>query len=210
MKLKSKRWQMIVGYGVLILLAGLVAWLLIKIWLLFWDFISRANPTVGAAIIAATGTVLISVFTLVWNRRSERQKEIAQRRWEIEQEIRKQKLPIYEELVAFLFEVINTAKSSKPLTVDEMSKRLVYFTQKTVVWGGDSFLQAFSTFRDGAIMQAQATGSQQANPLAMMVNFENLLYAIRADYGHINKGLRQGDLLALFINDIRDYIPKQK
>ncbi len=177
---------------------------------LFGDFISRANPTVGAAIIAATGTVLISVFTLVWNRRSERLKEIEQRRYEIELQIREKKLPIYGELVAFFFKIINASKTGNTITEKEMNDFFVQFTEKTVVWGSDSFLQAFSTFRDGAILQAQATTNQQSNPLTLMVNFENLLYAVRIDYGHTNKGLGPGDLLALFINDIRNYIPKQQ
>lgn len=207
---KYNRWQLIGGYIVVIGLVGLAALIIVKTWLLFWDFISRANPTVGAAIIAASGTILISVFTLVWNRRSERQKEIEERRHEIELEIREKKLPIYGELVAFFFKVFNASKTGTQITEAEMNDFFVKFTEKTVIWGSDRFIQAFSNFRDGAITQAQSGNNQQPDPTAMMVNFENLLYAIRADYGHENTGLGSGDLLALFINDIRDYIKKQQ
>jgi hypothetical protein len=31
---------------------------------------------------------------------------------------------------------------------------------------------------------------------------ENVLFAIRSDMGHSNKGLKQGDLLTLFTNDM--------
>jgi len=234
---KYGRWLLIARYVALIGLAALGLWIVVKALLLFPDYIARSNPTVGAAIIATSGTILISVFTLVWNRRSERQKEIEQRRHEIELELRERqhekelelqerqkeieqrrheielelrekKLPIYGELVAFFFKLFKVSKAQTPLTPEEVQEFFVSLTEKTVIWGSDEFIAAFSKFRDDAV--AQAGNNQQSNTIEMMKNFENLLYVIRRDYGHENKGLGPGDLLALFITDIRKYIEKQK
>jgi hypothetical protein len=40
-----------------------------------------------------------------------------------------------------------------------------------------------------------------------MSHYEALLRAIRRDLGHSDKGLKQGDLLKLFINDLDDEAP---
>lgn len=39
---------------------------------------------------------------------------------------------------------------------------------------------------------------------------ENLLLAIRKDMGHKNKGLQQGDILSLFINDVDETLATLK
>jgi hypothetical protein len=205
---KNNPVQVIAGLILLLGASGLSLWILLKIWLIFWDFISRSKPEVGAAIIAASGTILISVFTLVWTRIWERRKELEQRKWELEQEIRKQKLPIYEELVGFLFDIVDNSRTGKSMTPDEMNKRLIYFTQKTVVWGSDQFLKDFGKFRGVPTNQAQPGSTSLPDPKTIMLNFEKLLYSIRTDFGHENKGLGETDLLILFINDIRDYVKK--
>lgn len=38
--------------------------------------------------------------------------------------------------------------------------------------------------------------------------FEDVLFSLRGDIGHSNKGLSQGDLLALFVNDIDKYVDR--
>jgi hypothetical protein len=112
--------------------------------------------------------------------------------------------------IEFFFKIFNASRTGTQITEAEMTEFFVKFTEKTVIWGSDRFISAFSNFRDSAISQARAGNNQKPDAVAMMVKFEDLLYAIRADYGHENKGLGQGDLLALFVNDIRDYIKKQQ
>jgi hypothetical protein len=44
-----------------------------------------------------------------------------------------------------------------------------------------------------------------------LLEFENLLFAIRNDLGYKNKGLKQGDLLKVFVNNaqVDEYIKRQ-
>lgn len=201
-----------VRYGLQLISLGVVIFILVKIGPLFLDFISRSNPTVGAAVIAASVTVLVSVFSLVWTRRQDRLKEIEQRRWEIEQEIRKEKLNNYSELMEFLFKVFSASRKGDQLPVDEINAFFDSFTQKTLIWGSDRYIKDYGNFRSGTVSQTPAVVNQTGQPdehtITTMKRLEKLLYTIRADYGHDNKGLKDGDLLKLFINDIRDYIDR--
>lgn len=206
----SNRWYTVFTGMLLLALTGFLAWGAVKIWLLFWDYISHSKPEIGAAIIAGSFTLLISVVSFPVTRMIERNKELAQRRWEQEQELRKQYIPIYQELVEFLFKLFTGSKTGKPMSPEETNEFFVSFTQKTLVWGSDRFLKDFSAFKDGSALYAQLANSGNtttADLINTMVVLENLLYSIRTDCGHENKGLGKGDLLTLFINDARDYIP---
>lgn len=207
----SNRWNTLIVGILLFALTGFLAWGVVKIWLLFWDYISHSQPEIGATIIAGSFTLLVSVVSFPVTRMLERNKELAQRRWKQEQELRKQYIPIYQELVEFLFKLFTGSKTGKPMSTEETNIFFVSFTQKTLVWGSDRFLKDFSAFKDSSAVYAQLANSGNtttADLIGAMVVLENLLYSIRADCGHENKGLGKGDLLTLFINDARDYIPK--
>ena len=206
------RWYTITSIILLVALTGFLAWGVLQIWLLFWNYISRSKPEIGAAIIAGSLTLLVSVVSIVVARMVERSKEFAQRRWEQEQKLREQYIPIYQDLMEFLFKILQLSKTGKPMTPEEMNEFFVSFTKKTIVWGSDRFLKDFSTFRDCSAEYAQLAQSGNATNddlIKTMVTLENLLYSIRADCGHENKILKKGDLLTLFITDLRNYIPKQ-
>lgn len=152
-----------------------------------WKVGVTLSPQITAAIIAGVATVLVSVFSILWSKRSERLREI-------EQEQRKQKLPIYEEFVAFVLKLILAEKlGNKPVPEKEMIKFMSTFAQKLIVWGADEVLSEYVAFRHMA-----ATGSG----LQIAFAVEKLLLAIRKDIGHKNAKLQSGDILRVFINDI--------
>lgn len=207
------RWQTAAAIIIFLGLAGFLIWTLIKAWVLFWDFISHAQPTIGAAIIATSGTVLVSVLSVVLARYFEKNKELAIKRQEIEHEIREQHIPTYQELVQFLFKIFQSSKTGVTLPEQEVNDFFTDFTQKILVWGSDRFTKDFSTFRESIVLYTQQQQSGKAtteDSIKTMLTLEKLLYSIRADCGHVNKGLGRGDLLAFFINDIRDYVPKEQ
>ncbi len=208
------RWQTAIAVIVILAAVGLTVFLirgLVQLWFLFWSYISHAQPTVGAAIIAASSTILISVLSVVVGRFVERNKELALRHQEIEREIREKHIPTYQELVEFLFKLFLSTKTGTKLTEKEVNSFFANFTQKILVWGSDRFIKDFSIFRETLAASAKQQQNGQAGTLDTnaWLTLEALLYSIRADCGHGNKGLGKGDLLALFINDIRDYIPKE-
>lgn len=165
--------------------------LLRQIWLGF----SILQKEVAAAIVAASATVLISVLSLIISKHWERIKEI-------QQEHRGKKIPIYEEFIQFWFKVLFSQKTgAQQIPEKEITKFLIDFTQKLILWGSDEFLKGFSNFK-----RRHANVRTDSPQIDIMFEFEKLLYSIRKDTGHKNRNLKKGDILALFINDIDRYL----
>jgi len=158
-----------------------------------WKALTRLSPQVSTAVIAGVVTVLVSVFSVLWSKRVDKQREI-------EQEQRKQKIPVYEEFIAFLFRILLADKlGDQPVTEKEMMKFVSGFAQKILVWGSDDVLAAYAVFR-----RLGDTSSVQT-----VLAIEKLLFAIRADVGHRNKNLRTGDLLSIFVNDLEVFLARE-
>jgi hypothetical protein len=149
---------------------------------------------VAAAILAALTAVTISILSLVLSKQYER-------RADIRKEHREKKVPIYEKSIKFWFEVLMADKAGrKPPSEQKIIQFLQDFTQELIVWGSDSVLKAFITFREALISYK---GGEP--PIEGMFLFEKYMLEVRRDLGHKNKNLSSGDILALFINDIRKY-----
>lgn len=157
--------------------------------------LSTLPKEVAAAIVAGTCTVLISVISVLLSKYIER-------RAEINRQLREKKLPIYEELVTFLFSILMAEKSGRtPPTEQEVARFFGEHMQKLMVWGSDGVVKAVATFRTQS-----ATATDEASRTKVIFNFENLLLEIRKDMGHTNWGLSKGDVLSLFINDIGKHL----
>jgi len=184
-------WQVALAILLLVCITIGIYFLLRQIWLGF----SLLQKDVAAAIVAASGTVLISVLSLIISKRWERMKEI-------QQEHRRKKIPIYEEFIQFWFKVLFSQQAgSQQVSEKEITKFLSDFTQKLILWGSDEVLRDFSNFR-----VRFANINPDKPPIDIMFEFEKLLYDIREDTGHKNRNLKRGDILALFINDIHRFV----
>lgn len=193
--------QMILGFVLLAICVIIGGYILV----LFWRALSQSQPEIAVAIIGGGVTILVSVFSLVWSKRADRQMQI-------EEAHREHKVNAYEEFLEFIFKLFVSNKSGKQLTEKEMVEFLSKFNQKMIVWGSDSVLKEFSNFRRVSLTVAETNNSSStasSNPQAVlesMISLEKMLYAIRVDVGHNNKNLIKGDLLSLFITDIDEYL----
>ncbi len=166
-------------------LLGLV-WLLIK-------GLTSLQSGVAAAVVTASATVLISVFSLIYSHRREQRRAI-------EHANREQKIPVYEEFIRVWFSGTFDAGS---LTPDDWTDFVKTFTPKLVFWASDAVLRSYNDFRRAAM--DIDVDQPQSDPTALFA-FEDLLFAIRRDLGHSNDGLERGDLLRLYINDVDDHL----
>lgn len=172
---------------------GLFSWSVWKLLQLLWDAFSQVNPTIGAGIIAASATILVSVISVLIAKRLEHRATLAK-------EHRDKKAPFYENFVQFTFRIAFADKLGlKPLTEKEMAQEATKFTQNLIVWGADDVIDAWFRFRN---LSYYAKGDN----VAVLFAIERLLLAIRKDSGHENKGLVQGKILGLFVNDIHEHI----
>lgn len=132
-----------------------------------------------------TGFASLSVYLL--NQYSGRKKHERE-------EIRKNKTPIYEEIVNFFFNTILHEKlHGKPMPEKKMLSFFVDLTPRLVAWGGDDVVKAFARFRSCAI-------EENNDPLEIMRRFQALLIAIRRELGHKTKNMDE-DLVRLYLND---------
>lgn len=179
-------------FGLLLICA--ILFFLYKLMRVLWDAFSQVNPTVGAGIVAATATVIVSVISVLFAKRLEQRSLLLK-------EHRDRKTPIYEEIVGLVFSMAFSEKTGrKPLSEKELIEKMAWITEHLVVWGSDELLLSWSNFRSYSIRNADNSGPQ------ILFEVEKLLLSIRKDLGHENKGVVRGKILALFINDIDDYL----
>ena len=182
-------------FGLLIILAGAT----VTVWTI-WKTLTSVSPQVGTALVAGMATLLVSVFSVLWSKRVDREREI-------EQEQRQQKIPVYEDFLSLIFRIVFAEKlGENPVSEQEMLKIFRLFAQKLLVWGSDEVLKEYATWR-----RITTSSVAQENPVFHLFAIERLLFAIRKDVGHKNKNLKQGDLLSIFVNDIDHFLePRQQ
>lgn len=150
------------------------------------------DPTVAAASVGAMSTIIVAVATLVIGRYVERRKAI-------EAEIRASKIPVYSRLVGGLMSTILNGASQD--NAEQIANLLRDVTPDLVTWASDDVLIAWARFK----REVQRSAAEDA-----VFEFEKLLLAIRRDYGHSGSKVTEGQLLALFINDVDEQLARRR
>jgi hypothetical protein len=167
---RGSRREVVVGCAAVVFLAVVAAgvgWTL-------WRAVLAVTPQVNAGVAAAVATAVGSLLTLATTKQLDRL-------WQIEQQNRAQKIPIYEEFMTFLFRVFLGQRNNDPISEQEMTRFATDFTRKLIVWGSDAVLAEYGAFR----VRSQA--HDDTSGLALAYQLENVLFAIRRDIGHRNR-----------------------
>lgn len=159
---------------------------------LTWKGFASLSSQVAATLVVGLITASASIFAVIKSKQAEHRRDI-------ENDLRKQKAPIYEEFSSFLFKVLMASKTGEAISEEETLQFVVDFNRKLIVWGEDNVIREWSNFK-------RLHEVSDSPPILTVIAIEKILYAIRADMGHKNKGLGQGDLLAIFINDVHAYL----
>lgn len=192
----------------IVTLAILLSVLVGALWLLYIVLRAAFNAVIGmesdivAALVTVSVTGLLSVLSLVLSKRMEV-------RAAINRDLRERKLPVYEKLISFMFQRVMFAdKLGKKRADDaEVMKFMADVVDELIVWGADGVVKGFVDFRMGAV---KGDNSEASPGVELLFLYEKLLFEIRKDLGHDNKGMGQGTLLRLFINDVDKYLPSIK
>jgi hypothetical protein len=158
-----------------------------------WSAFSSVDPRLGAGLVAASATVLVSLISVLISKHLERKAAILAH-------LRDKKIPTYEKIINFIFSLTFAEKlGKKQPTEKEMIKFMAEITQELVIWGSDEMLEAFYRFRMTSIENADG---KDESPYKVLYMVEDLLLAIRKDLGHSNKNISRGKILGLFVNDM--------
>jgi hypothetical protein len=186
-------WQWVLALGLVVVVCGVGYWL-IRATVRTYGALS---DSAAAAIATASATVLVALVTLMGSRYLEGR---ANRR----QEQQAKRIPVYEKFVAGILDIIGATRA--PGDRAEPTPENVYpvfgrFTESLVIWGSDDVIREWVDYR-AAIFTApgDATPEEQVKSLLLL---EDLFLAIRRDLGLRNKSIRRGDILRLWINDLK-------
>lgn len=176
---------------------GLLGWGAYEFIIFIVSIFKSLDPKVTAGIIAASGTVLVSVITVLFSKKQENKANI-------ETHLRDKKIPIYEKIIEFIFLITFAEKCGKEQpSQEEMMQFFADTTQDLVIWGSKDIINAYGNFKDTLI-----AFSGTNDTAVMMAAVEDLFFAIRKDLGHKHDKSQRGDILRLYINDAYEYFPQ--
>jgi hypothetical protein len=92
--------------GITLFFLGVVVWIT-------WRAFAFLSSQVAATVIVGIITASASVFAVIKAKQAEHRRDI-------ENELRKQKAPIYEEFSSFLFKILMSAKTEEAVSQEEM------------------------------------------------------------------------------------------
>lgn len=157
------------------------------------------NAQLAAGIIAASATVVVSVVTIVLSKRQEQKILIAN-------QLREKKIPIYENIIEFIFSITFAQKLGKEQPSEE--EVIAFFAKTTkdlVVWGSHDVVVAFRVFKEGLSLSASIGDTS-----SMLSVVEDFLIELRKDLGHPVKKFKRGDILKIYINDFDDFFVESR
>lgn len=130
----------------------------------------------------------------------------------IEQQIREQKLPIYEEFIDFIFKVFENTKENSKEHVSEadMQKFFWKLNRKSILWLSDNTLKSYIVWRNGIEDFAKNNPNNNNASVNILLDFEKLLLDFRKDIGHQNTNIKQGDIISMFVNDWKQHLETKK
>lgn len=100
----------------------------------------------------------------------------------------------YSQFIGFIFDTMKSTKANKPINDEEMLNRMMEFSKEVTLFGSNKVVKRWAKYRTSA-----ATLSSIEN----LSQLESILFAIREDLGMKKRGMKKGDILSMFINDIK-------
>jgi hypothetical protein len=159
-----------------------------------FSLLASASPEVFAAVVLTSGTILVSVGSLILSNRY-------QVRQQIQQAQRERKSQVYEEMLEYWFWVMRERGETSE---DERKQRDEAYhstvPQKLITWASEPVLKGY----------ASTLGPYEEGEDTSIFDFEKLILTIRRDLGHTNKGLEDGDLLKQFLTGVDEALEARR
>jgi hypothetical protein len=160
-----------------------------------WYVVTHAPEAIAAAVIAASATVLVSVFGTLATKHLER-------RQDIERQQRERKLEVYQQFMDYQFAVMQGVRSEMNAAKQREYDRAfrVSFPKNLISWGSEDIIKKYGAWVKWD--DPEASGD--------ILGLEKILLAIREDLGYTNKELEAGDLLKTFLEGVDELLAARK
>ena len=195
---KSLMKNIIVGILVLGIIVYIVVWL-IGLFLgyvgVFVNRLSNMDAVVIVALITGSVSILGVVISSIVSKIVEYRKNTKRYLYEKKEEP-------YSEFIEMVYKIQEKGKAKENINDEEMLDDIFSFSKKLTLWGSNKVIRKWLAFRK--ISQEQNDNTEN------LFMLEEIIFEIRKDMGQKKSGLEKGDILAFFVNDIEDYLPKDK
>lgn len=159
--------------------------------------ISTLDTVLVIALISGTITILGLIVNSII---SVRLKSIEYKR-KVKSDMRIKMEKPYSSFVNLIYDMLANTKGSIQLSEKDMMMRMVDFSKEVTLFGSNKVIKKWAKYR---------TSAAKLSPTENLKQLEGVLFAIRADLGMKKRGMKTGDILALFINDVDELIRKSK
>lgn len=125
----------------------------------------------------------------------------------IESSIREKNAESYKNFVGFWLDLLilpqhQRLREEGGMTKEFLVPKMNVVSQPLMLWSSNDFVRAYADFR--RMLTAAERNKVALPPLETLFAFEDLLMLMRKDMGHDLNGVKRGDLLSFFVNDIEN------
>ena len=184
--------NMIQGLMILCIMCLVIAIVLILLWKGFIKVL-RESSKIDTVIVVALVTGILSIVSNIGSKyldyRKSRQEYLAQKRE-----------GSYGQFVDMIYKIQNNINVPDSYTEKMMKDDIAKFSKEITLWGSSDVVKKWDQFR----MNGNNPEKAQEN----LFIIEDLMNAMRKDLGV--KRTKQGELLAFFVNDIKEVIEQRK
>lgn len=157
---------------------------------------SKMDAVVAVALITGSLSVLGVVISSIISK-------ILEYRQNTKRYLYEKKEEPYSEFIEMVYKTQMLVKENKEYNEKEMLDDIFSFSKKLTLWGSSEVIKKWLTFRE-------VSQNKAGNPTDNLFILEEIIFEIRNDMGQKRKGLKKGDILSFFVNDIKEYLPKDK
>ena len=195
---KSLIKNIIVGILVLGIIVYIVVWLIGLFLGYVGGFVNRLS-NMDAVVIVALITGSVSILGVVI---SSIVSKIVEYRQNTKRYLYEKKEEPYSEFIEMVYKIQEKGKAKENINDEEMLDDIFSLSKKLTLWGSNKVIRKWLAFRK--ISQEQNDNTEN------LFMLEEIIFEIRKDMGQKKRGLKQGDILAFFVNDINEYLQKNK
>ena len=189
----------IIGFLILTIIGYAFIWLLRLLLGNVGNFIkslSNMDAVVIVALITGSVSILGVVISSIVSKLIEYQQKTKRYLYEKKEEP-------YSEFIEMVYKLQDSERGNKEYCEKELLDDTISFSKKLTLWGSSKVIKKWLDFR-------KKSQEQNDNITDILFILEEIIFEIRKDMGQKKSGLKQGDILAFFVNDIKDYLPKDK
>lgn len=191
--MKNTRFKNLLNFFIGLLFIVIASYFFVSLIMKFSNWVREFSSNTDAVIVVALITGLLSLLGIVVS-------NIIDYRQNTKRYLYEKKEEAYSEFIEMVYKLQQAQNDDK--VDDEMVENLINFSKKLTLWGSDDVIKKWIEIRKLSL-------NTNNDPVDNIFILEEIIFLIRKDLGQKNKGLKKGDILVFFINDIDKYLQKK-